>query len=233
MSHLLDNPVWHALQGPHRRHAIGHGLAAHYPREMAVFSALAEPTQNAFTNLASGIAAGSEARLVTQEAIRLPPDWQQVNHMSLLQMLGTHCDGQIHDGPPITELGAKDVDAVLALIDLTQPGPFGSRTLEMGRYLGIYDNGELLAMAGERMNLPGFIEMSAICTHPTARGRGLAEYLMRPLLQAALARGQTPFLHVLPHNEPAIALYQRLGFTPRATMNYLWCKPTDHSGAAP
>jgi predicted GNAT family acetyltransferase len=98
----------------------------------------------------------------------------------------------------------------------------------MGRYIGIFEDGEggeLLAMAGERMHLQGYIEMSAICTHPRARGRRLAEYLMRHVMHAALARGERPFLHVLPDNDVAIALYRRLGFDVRAEMQYLWRKP--------
>jgi predicted GNAT family acetyltransferase len=80
-------------------------------------------------------------------------------------------------------------------------------------------------MAGERMRLDAFVELSAICTHPQARGRGLAEQLTRRLMHAALRRGQQPFLHVLPHNLSAISLYRRLGFATRAEMHYLWCRP--------
>ena len=64
MTHALDNPVWHALRGPHRGFATRHGLALHYPREVAAFSAIAEASAQAFADLALGLPPDTEARLV-------------------------------------------------------------------------------------------------------------------------------------------------------------------------
>jgi ribosomal protein S18 acetylase RimI-like enzyme len=225
MTHPLDNPVWHALNGPHRAFARRHGLALHYPREVAAFSAIAEASAQAFADLALGLPADTEARLVRERIEPLPDGWQLVNDLPLLQMELRAFDGQPHDGPAIVTLGPQERDAVLALVDLTQPGPFGPRTLEMGHYIGVFEQGQLLAMAGERLRLDAHVELSAICTHPSARGRGLAERLMRRLMHDALQRGQQPFLHVLPANAGAIALYRRLGFATRTEMHYRWCKP--------
>ena len=225
MTHPLDNPVWHALNGPHRAFARRHGLALHYPREVAAFSAIAEASAAAFADLALGLPPDTEARLVRARVEPVPDGWQLVNDLPLLQMALSAFDGQPHDGPAIVTLGPQERDAVLALVELTQPGPFGPRTLEMGHHIGIFEQGQLLAMAGERMRLDAHVELSAICTHPSARGRGLAERLMRRLMHDALQRGQQPFLHVLPANTGAIALYRRLGFVTRAEMNYRWCKP--------
>lgn len=94
----------------------------------------------------------------------------------------------------------------MALVELAQPGPFVARTLEMGYYIGLFEHGQLLAMAGERLRLEAQVELSAICTHPSARGRGLAERLVRRLMHDTLQRGQHPFLHVLPANAGAIAV---------------------------
>jgi ribosomal protein S18 acetylase RimI-like enzyme len=225
MTHPLDNPVWHALNGPHRAFARRDGLALHYPREVAVFSAIAEASAQAFADLALGLPADTEARLVRARIEPMPEDWQLVNDVPLQQMELRAFDGQPHDGPAIVTLGPQERDAALALVELTQPGPFGPRTLEMGHYIGVFEQGRLLAMAGERLRLDAHVELSAICTHPSARGRGLAEGLMRRLMHAALQRGQQPFLHVLPANTGAITLYRRLGFVTRAEMHYRWCKP--------
>jgi len=224
-AHPLDNPVWHALRGPHARFAVGRGLALHYQREVAAFSAFDDSSAQAYADLALDLPAGTEARLVRREVDPLPDGWVEVSRIPLLQMMAGQGDVDPIDGPAVVSLGAAHVAAATALVDLTKPGPFGPRTLEMGRFIGVFENGELLAMAGERMHLPGYIEMSAICTHPQARGRRLAEYLMRRLMHAAFARGERPFLHVLPDNDAAIALYRRLGFEVRAEMQYLWRRP--------
>ena len=226
--HPLDNPVWHALRGPHARFALQRGLALHYQREVAAFSAFDVSSAQAYADLALDLPEGAEARLVRREVDPLPAGWLEVNHVALLQMMAARTEIDLIDGPAYVSLGAEHATAAAALVDLTRPGPFGTRTLEMGRYIGIFEGGEggkLLAMAGERMQLPGHVELSAICTHPQARGRRLAEHLMRELMHGALARGERPFLHVLPENEAAIALYRRLGFEVRADMQYLWRKP--------
>ena len=227
MTHPLDNPVWHALCGPHRGFARRHGLALHYPREVAVFSAIADASAQAYADLAHGLPPLAEARLVRDRAEPVPEGWTVVNDVPLLQMEARAFDGRQREDPVVVTLGPNDRDAVMALVELTQPGPFAARTLEMGHYLGVYEHGQLMAMAGERLRLDAYVELSAICTHPSARGRGLAESLVRRLMHDALQRGQQPFLHVLPGNTGAIALYHRLGFVTRAEMHYRWCKPLE------
>jgi len=231
MDHPLDNPIWHALHGPHRAFAVGSGLAVHYPRDVAVFSAIADAGAEAHAELARELPAGAEARLVRREVEPLPAGWVALKDVPLLQMVAAHCDGEVPDGPPVAALGLQDLDVVSALVERTQPGPFGPRTMTMGRYLGVFEDGELVAMAGERLRVPGFVELSAVCTDPRVRGRGLAAYLMRHLMRAAAARGETPFLHVVPENAGAIAIYRRLGFETRADMHYLWRRPVESAAA--
>jgi len=225
LNHALDNPVWHALVGPHQAFATRRGLALHYPREVAAFSAIAEDTVQAYADLAQDLPADLEARLLRRSFEPSPDDWVQVKHLPLLQMVASESDGRVLDGPAFTTLGRDDIGAVAALIDLTNPGPFGTRTLEMGRYVGVLEEGQLVALAGERLRLTNYVELSAICTHPLARGRGLAGHLVRCLMRDAFARGQTPFLHVLPENTAAISLYRKLGFAVRTDIHYLWRKP--------
>ncbi len=108
---------------------------------------------------------------------------------------------------------------MMALVALTQPGPFAKRTVELGRFLGIFVGDSLIAMAGERMCLDGFVEISGVCTHPDHRGRGLAAVLITTLVRAALERGETPFLHAFADNETALGVYRKLGFLTRATFH--------------
>jgi predicted GNAT family acetyltransferase len=101
---------------------------------------------------------------------------------------------------------------MLDLVERTRPGPFGPRTIELGTYLGVWDDGALVAMAGERMRMPGYTEISAVCTHPDHRGRGLARTLVLTLMRRMLERGDRPILHVAADNVSALRLYEHLGF---------------------
>jgi predicted GNAT family acetyltransferase len=107
---------------------------------------------------------------------------------------------------------------MLALATLTKPGPFLPRTHELGQFWGVKENGRLIAMAGERMKLPGFTEVSGVCTHPDFRGRGLAGVLSRVVATHIMNRGETPFLHAYAANRPAISLYESLGFRLRCNV---------------
>jgi predicted GNAT family acetyltransferase len=118
------------------------------------------------------------------------------------------------------------VAEMLALADIAKPGPFSTRTVLLGDYVGIREPtaGRLLAMADERVRLPGYVELSAICVHPEARGRGLGRILTHRLAEQALRRGEVPFLHVFPDN-PATSLYARWGFQERARPWVIWRRP--------
>jgi ribosomal protein S18 acetylase RimI-like enzyme len=221
----LDNPVWHALTGFHAGFAVGRGQARHYPREVAPFSGIADATAAAYADLAVDLPPQTEARLFRPADEPAPPGWETVSAKSIVQM--------IYDGrrppPPntpdanIVTLGPTDVPAMLALADAAKPGPFGSGTIDLGTYVGVRDAGtdHLIAMGGERFRVDGYVELSAIAVHPDARGRGLGKAITNYIALAAIARGEVPFLHVFPDN-PALALYNRLGFRERTRLWVLW-----------
>ena len=221
----LDNPVWHALVGPHARFALGRGQARHYPRDMAPFSAIAVETADAYADLASDLPLGTEARLFRPADEPVSPGWIAVDAFPMLQMVMTQLRAEAPAGAPPIDLSRDDAGSMMELVQIAQPGPFGPRTIELGAYIGVRNGGQLVAMAGERMRLAGLVEISAISTHPAERGRGLAGLLTYTLAKRALSRGETPFLHVRPGNEAAISVYRRLGFEIRRKLWVLWRQP--------
>lgn len=220
---LLDNPIWHALAGPHCRHALGRGLARHYLRDIAPFSAIAEASPAAYSDLAHDLPVGTEARLLRPCVEPLPAGWDEIRRFTLLQMVAERPpeEGELS----ATALSQADAPAMMDLVAATEPGPFARRTPLLGTYLGIRDGHRLVAMAGERMRMPGHVELSAICVHPEARGKGYAAALTQELMRRAFAQGERPFLHVRPDNGPAIALYCRLGFEARRELVMQWRRP--------
>src|SRR5712664_4213450 len=134
--------------------------------------------------------------------------------------------------PPVAhsfeELSFSHVDEMLALVELTKPGPFLKRTPQLGSYLGIREAGQLVAMAGERLKPYGYTEISAVCTHPDYRGRGYASSLVSILIQRIVKRDEIPFLYVRTDNVDAIRVYEKLGFKTRRNINNAVVK-NDHS----
>lgn len=210
----LDNPVWASLTGPHRAFAetAPGGLAARYLPAANPFAALADPADPAaWADLAALIGPGETVWLTGLPTP--PPGWATV-----LEVPGVQLDGRAVRGeaaPEAVRLGPDDVAEMTALVELAQPGPFLPRTVELGTYLGIRHEGRLVAMAGERMQPPGWTEISAVCTHPDHRGKGLAGRLVRAVVAEVLERGNAPFLHAAAENTHAIRLYESMGFTLR------------------
>jgi len=215
----LDNPVWQALTGPHAGLATQHGLIRRYPPEIAPFAGMAEPSTAAVAGLPATIPAEGIVAIVGVAPIPIPQGTEPALAAEVLQMAATAFvpyPRQV-DFVPLT---AADVPAMLALVELTHPGPFGPRTIEMGRYIGVKSDGALVAMAGERMRLDGFTEVSAVCVHPDYRGKGYAKALVSAIATGIVAAGSVPFLHVYPDNQPAIATYEALGFRPRRLLHF-------------
>jgi predicted GNAT family acetyltransferase len=214
---LLDNPVWHALSTEQSALAQGNGLAKRFPLDVAPFGGLIDQSAAAYDALEEILPGAVTALALDAEPV-LPPDWEMVQSGEMYQMT---CEAPTYadDKPIFRELTKADVPEMLALTKLTEPGPFLPRTIELGAYLGVHDAGSLVAMAGERLHLTGFTEISAVCTHPQYRGRGYGNALMSALISRIVRRGEIPFLHVRTGNVTAVGLYEKLGFRVRAQLH--------------
>jgi ribosomal protein S18 acetylase RimI-like enzyme len=214
----LDNPVWHALTGRQARFSQGTGLARRYDPAVSAFTGLPdEPDPEAWAALAELTGAGGGAVVFRTDTVEIPPQWTAPMRLPTLQMISTEPLGEPDDA--FVRLGADDVDDMLALVKATKPGPFFARTHELGVYLGLREDGELIAMAGERMQLDGYTEISAVCTGPAARKRGLGTRLVRAVAAEIEAHGDTAMLHVLADNTNAIRVYEALGFATNAAFD--------------
>jgi ribosomal protein S18 acetylase RimI-like enzyme len=215
---MLDNPIWYALTTAHAHFAEGDGLARRYPPAVTPLAGLIEQSPEAYDALAKLMPVGSQAGLF-RDVLPDPPDgWAAVYRCSMWQM---HC-AKLKPMPDdhIEILGPADVPEMAELVQVTDPGPFGPRTIEFGAFYGIRDNGRLIAMAGERIHPGRYAEVSAVCTHPEYRGRGHAAALVAAVTRGMVARGDLPMLHVRCDN-PAVRLYQQVGYTTERRLELL------------
>lgn len=218
MTHVLDRPVWNTLTTRHAGLAVGDARAWRIDPAVGPFAAAADGSPASLAALAGLVPADDELWLIEAAALPLPPGVRVARRTTLEQMVAETV------APPsaafeILALGDADAPEMLALATLTEPGPFRDRTHRLGGFVGVRDAGRLVAMAGERMKVPGFTELSGVCTHPDHRGRGYAAQLMRAVATRILGRGEAAFLHVYPSNAGAIALYEALGFRRRAAID--------------
>lgn len=215
--HPLDRVIWGSLTTKHRSVALGDDVARRYPAAFAPFAATVDTSDTAFESVGRLLEPGEPVVFFTVDAFTPPAHLKVLQRNTIDQMIGpTSSDLTVQT--PFVPLGAQDVDEMMALIALTKPGPFGARTRELGSYLGVRIDGRLAAMAGERMHLDGYTEISAVCSHPDFRGRGYPRDLIATLSRAIICRGEIPFLHVFSDNQSAITLYNKLGFVRRRTM---------------
>lgn len=221
--HPLDNVIWRALTTRQAQFAESFDGARRFVREVGPLGGVAETDSQGFAALAGLVGPGGTVGLFIDDPYELQPGWNFVVGAPLLQMI---CEKGVIELPTrdpqpkiidleIIELGDADSREMIDLTELTKPGPFSTRTHELGTYLGIRDGGKLVAMAGERLKVPGHTEVSAVCTHPEHTGRGYAAILMKQVMKGIRQRGETPFLHVRQDNVRAIEVYKRLGFRER------------------
>jgi len=220
--HPLDNPIWTALTTNQSRFAQVSELARKFVPEVGPLAGFEQPTREAYASLGKLVPVGNRAGLFLEAPANRDDveaaGFKIVEQDSLLQMIYSDCElpAREIDFVPMT---AADSPKMLALATMMKPGPFGTRTHELGTYIGVRREGQLAALAGERMHVPGFTEISAVCTHPNHSGHGYATSLMVELIQQIRRRGEIPFLHVRLSNT-AIGLYRRIGFADRTVFHY-------------
>jgi ribosomal protein S18 acetylase RimI-like enzyme len=215
---VLDNPVWAALRGAHARFAQVNGRAARYHPDVAPFHTLADPAEPGAWDDLRGLVGPSAELMLSGEDLAPPPGWTLLTEVGGVQLVDVALRAE--PDPDAVVLTGADVPEMLDLVRRTRPGPFLPRTVELGTYLGIRQDGALIAMAGERLHPPGWTEISAVCTDPAHRGRGLATRLVRAVAAGIRARGETPLLHTAADNHPAIRLYESLGFRLRRHVTF-------------
>lgn len=216
--HILDRPIWNSLNTLHAHFSLGTARARRFQSDVSPLAGLKDEESESLEALAELVPDGGSIVAVQATPLPCPPGIRATMALAS-QMMFDGLDVQQSEEHAIIRLDASDAEAMLALTNLTHPGPFATRTHVLGEYWGVKQDGQIIAMAGERLKQPGYTEISGVCTHPDFQGKGLARRLCNLLLARIVGRNEIPYLHVYATNERAIALYQALGFRERKTMH--------------
>jgi ribosomal protein S18 acetylase RimI-like enzyme len=224
VSELLINPVFYALSDRDRHLGTGTEKVKYFYEEVSPFASFEEGYDKGFDELYDMLPPKRGVLLNNPERIKIPPNWKVLLDIEGVQMV--HVKRMPYEVPNanIVPLTKENVDEMVALAALTKPGPFASRTIEFGHYHGIFENGKLVAMTGQRMHLDRFNEVSAVCTHPDHLGKGYATALTQHQVNLIYEQGYQPFLHVRGDNTRAIQVYERLGFVISRPMNFYFLR---------
>jgi predicted GNAT family acetyltransferase len=212
MSDPLSNPIWHSLSTCHSHFAKGNHLAKRYPEDIGPLAGIPEQTEENWEALKALMVPGQYSVLFLNEPARCAAGLTLTVEFRLEQMICPSSRCLSPSDVKVEELAEADVAEMLTLTALTEPGPFRNRTICLGGYCGIRDQGHVVAMAGRRTAIPGHREVSAVCTHPSYRGRGYGAALVCAVSDGIIAMGELPYLHVRQSNSSAISLYRRLGY---------------------
>lgn len=215
---LLDNPIWQALNTDQSDLMEGNAAARRFPDTIGPLAGIPNQSVASYASLAQLSKPGEQLVLFLPDAPIVPSDWVLDVSGALTQMVYESVP-DLPSEASIDELTEADIPAMLALTHLTKPGPFRQQTIELGTYLGIHVAGQLVAMAGVRLEMTGYTEISAVCTHPDHQGKGYAQELITAVVRHIIQRGKVPFLHTRPDNTIAIKVYEKLGFKTRRLLH--------------
>ena len=206
--------MWASLHGAQRAVSVGTDRARRFAPGFSPILGFIVPDEPELADIAP-FCQPDEQLYCAEWSGPAPHGWTIHAEATMYQMMWTGGAPERAGDDAIVRLGRRHAGEAMELAALTRPGPFGPRTLELGEYWGFFADGRLVAMAGERLHLPPFREISGVCTHPTYQGRGFAGRLMVSLIGRELRRGEVPFLHVMRDNTGAWGFYERLGFVRR------------------
>jgi|SRR6185503_3180063 len=225
MNLYLDNPAWGALISGNKNLAFGNDRVKYFDRDVSPFAALKENSTDNFKELYELIPHPAPLLIAVPKPLDIPAPWSQVRCIHGIQMICTPGPATVTSAKlmPLTQM---HVPQMLSLTQLTNPGPFGSGTIAFGHYEGVFEDGRLVAMAGQRFHVFDHMEISAVCTHPDYTGRGYAKQLLQSQIDRITAANGIPFLHVRRDNERAIAVYESLGFFTRTDIYFYVIKKT-------
>jgi predicted GNAT family acetyltransferase len=218
MQHILDNPIWNALTSGNKTFSIGNDRAKYFKRDVSPFAAIATNSAENFNILYELLPANTVVAVFKPGEMEFPEPWEIIDAIPVLQMVHERSALPAVADIEFITLQDEHIPAMLALTQLTNPGPFFNRTIDFGNYYGIFEGDELVAMTGRRMQPLPYMEVSAVCNHPDHLGKGYASRLIQHQVQLIQADGGIPFLHVKTTNVNAIKLYEKLGFVTRKEM---------------
>lgn len=217
---MLDNPVWQALNSVDSRFNLGDEITGYFPADVSPFAALSNWTATLQHTLYERLPADRSWSVMIKDPVELIAAWELKFSTTLHQMVCTDFTPYHNGAIETIPLTTSHVPAMLDLTALTKPGPFLEHTIDFGNYHGIFDGEQLVAMAGERLHLNGYTEISAVCTHPDYEGKGYGAVLVSLIAQQIIDKSNIPFLHVKWDNQRAIKMYERLGFAHRSDMYF-------------
>ena len=208
----FQRPIWDTLTTRQAQFALGGERARRFAVDIGPLAAARDDDPESLAELGELVTRHGPVLLLQADPIVVPAGLVVTTSATGVQMMLAKLAPVPAPDAPIVPLVTADAPAMLALATLTKPGPFAAHTHELAQFYGIKEGERLIAMAGERMQHAGYSEISGVCVHPDARGRGLARSLSAHVAQQILARGETPYLHAYAANTAAIGLYESLGF---------------------
>ncbi|OIQ66424.1 mycothiol acetyltransferase [mine drainage metagenome] len=220
MEHILDNPAWNALISGNQHLSFVNDQVGYFDKEVSPFAAFRQNTEDNFRFLHQILPHNGPVLFVSPIEIKIPPVWKVLRVITGFQMVYENRGALPEATIDMANLNDEHVPQMLSLTQLTNPGPFASRTIEFGHYKGVFDDDRLVAMAGQRLHPFNYTEVSAVCTHPDYTGKGYARQLLMAQLKRMTAASNIPFLHVRDDNERAIKVYEDIGFNTRSNVYF-------------